>query len=131
MENNLGKEQRLKGKKIVSELFSGPKLSVKAFPFRAFYNVVSEGEPIAKFGISVPKKKFKRAVDRNRIKRLTKEAIRVNKAALYEELRNKSVSIHVMVVCNADSIPNFNVVEIKIKEVLNRLTEGVKAYEKK
>ena len=131
MNNDLGKEQRLKGKKAVSEIFEGPKKSVHSFPFRAFYTVNVSKSPLAQFGISVPKKKFKRAVDRNRIKRLVKEAVRVNKAELYEVLGNRNTSIKVMVVCNANEMPNYNLVEVKIKEILKRLAQVINAYEEK
>ena len=47
-------------KKIVGDIFDGPKLSVASYPFRAFYTVSHEDEVNAKFGIGVPKKKFKR-----------------------------------------------------------------------
>lgn len=131
MDNSFGREQKLKGKKAVSEIFNGPKSSVNSFPFRAFYSISMSDNPVAQFGISVPKKKFKRAVDRNRIKRLVKEAIRLNNSDLKIELGNQKAAIKVMVVCNCKEIPNYNLVEVKIKEILKRLADGVQAYEKK
>lgn len=131
MSNSLGKEERLKGKKVVSEIFGKQKKSVNAYPFRAFYKIISSEESIAKFGIAVPKKKFKRAVDRNKIKRFVKEAVRINKSVLYKELDGRGISINVMLVCNTDSMPSFNIVEVKIKEILERLAQSVQAYEKK
>ena len=131
MSNTLGKTERLKGVKVVSDIFGGPKKSVNSFPFRAFYTVVESDTQSAKFGISVPKKKFKKAVDRNRIKRLVKEAIRTNKTILQEDLYKQSISVHVMIVYNSDSMPNYNFVEIKIKDLLKRLAQVAVAYEKK
>lgn len=131
MSKSLGKEQRLKGSKVVSEIFGGQKKSVNSSPFRAFYSIEKSVNPLVKFGVSVPKKKFKRAVDRNRIKRLVKEAIRINKTILHNELYKQSVSVNVMFVCNADSLPSFNFIEIKIKDLLKRLVQVIEVYDKK
>lgn len=131
MANTFGKEHRLKGKKVVSEIFTGPKKSVNSFPFRAFYVIGVSSPSIAKFGVSVPKRKFKRAVDRNRIKRLVKEAIRTNKFALEEELDKQSLSLNTMIVFNGDALPKYNFVELKIKEILERLVQSIQTDEKK
>ena len=131
MDKNFGKEERLKGTKAVSALFSGEKKSKTSFPFRAFYSIKKSKSPIVKFGVSVPKKKFKKAVDRNRLKRLMKEAIRINKTILHNPLYKHSVSVNVMFVCNTNAMPNFNLVEIKIKDLLTRLAQDVEDYGKK
>ena len=131
MSESLSKEERLKGSKVVSEIFGGQKKSVHSFPFRAFYSIETSRNPSAKFGVSVPKKKFKRAVDRNRIKRLVKEALRINKTILLNELYKQSVTVNVMIICNLDSLPSFNFIEIKIKDLLKRLAQVAEVYEKK
>lgn len=131
MRNTLDKSQRLKGRKIVGDIFDGQKLSVASYPFRAFYTVSFEDDVNAKFGIGVPKKKFKRAVDRNHIKRLVKESLRLNKTILYAAMYNKNCGVNTMIICNAESIPSFELVETKIKELLNRLAKTIDNYEKK
>ena len=131
MSNSFGKKDRLKGKKVVSEIFEGPKNSISLFPFKAFYSISISNQSQLKFGVSVPKKKFKRAVDRNRIKRLVKEVLRLNKSILNNDLSKQNVSIYVMILFNGEKIPSYNSVEIKIKEILNRLVLGVRSYEKK
>ena len=82
---DLPKKHRLKGKKLISELFrSGQQIFV--FPFKLIYLPLdfSTSDPQGfLFGTSVPKKKFKKAVDRNRIKRLIREAYRLNKPGLH------------------------------------------------
>ena len=131
MSNSFGKKHRLKGKKVVSKIFETPKNSISLFPFKAFYSISTSKQGQSKFGVSVPKKKFKRAVDRNKIKRLIKEALRLNKTILNKELSKRNVSIHVMVLFNADKTPSYNSVEVKIKEILKRLALGVQSYEEK
>ena len=131
MSNSFGKKNRLKGKKVVTEIFEGPKNSISLFPFKAFYLISISNPRQLKFGVSVPKKNFKRAVDRNRIKRLVKEVLRLNKSILNNDLSKQNVSIYVMILFNGEKIPSYNSVEIKIKEILNRLVLGVRSYEKK
>ncbi len=76
------KEERLYEKKLMEQLFKGGK-SFFVFPFKVFYVVVERAAPYpAKVLVSVPKRNFKKAVDRNRIKRLVREAYRRNKAVL-------------------------------------------------
>ena len=131
MSNSLGKGQRLKGKKVVAEIFDGKKKIINSFPFRAFYYLEKSANPNAKFGFSVSKRRFKKAVDRNKVKRLIKEAIRLNKTILEKELYNHSKSLNSMIVFNGDSIPNFNLVEIKIKDLLSRLAQSISENEEK
>lgn len=130
MSNSFGKNNRLKGKKVVSRIFEGPKKTVSSFPFRAFYSITSVKLGLVKFGASVSKKKFKRAVDRNKIKRLIKEAVRLNNSTFISRASNLNVEIHVMILFNGDKIPSYNLVEVKIKEILNRLEIDVQSYEK-
>jgi len=35
-----------------------------------------------------------------------------------------------MIICNLDALPNFNFIEIKIKDLLKRLAQVVEVYEK-
>ena len=69
----LQKEERLNSKIIIEKLFSGGSKSLPAFPLRIVYMPVEEESlPTISLLISVPKKKFKRAVKRNRVKRQIK-----------------------------------------------------------
>ncbi len=115
---------------MVEEIF-GKKESISVFPLKAFYNKFPSRntEDELRFGVSVPKKKFKRAVDRNKIKRLVKEAIRFNKTFLNESLYTKEISLHIMVVCYFDKIPDYISVEKRIKQLLERLTKRINCDE--
>lgn len=81
------KEERLSWKRYIDKLFAEGE-SFVAFPLRVVYCQLEEptmGVPAAML-VSVPKKKFRRAVLRNRIKRLTREAYRLRKQVLLDAL---------------------------------------------
>lgn len=80
MSETFPKNEKLKSKKHFDLLFSEGK-SVKSFPIKLVF-VPIEDDSNHKTGVSAPKRKFKRAVDRNRLKRLMREAFRKNKSLL-------------------------------------------------
>ena len=80
------KKEKLKSKKLIDQLFAEGQ-SVSAFPLRLVYLPVSfNDDVVAKTGVSVSKRNFKSAVDRNRIKRLLREVYRLNKADYFNNL---------------------------------------------
>ena len=79
------KEERIVSNLLIETLFEkGNSLSLNAYPLRAVYVKTEHREGCApvQLLISVPKKKFKHAVDRNRVKRQIREAYRNNKSLL-------------------------------------------------
>lgn len=80
------KHEKLKSQKHIELLFSEGK-SVSNYPLRLVYVPIEleEGEKI-KIGVSVSKKNFKRAVDRNHYKRLLRECYRLNKDLLIDTI---------------------------------------------
>lgn len=80
------KHEKLKSQKHIDLLFSEGK-SVSKYPLRLVYVPVEleDGEKI-KIGVSVSKKNFKKAVDRNHYKRLLRECYRLNKKLLLENI---------------------------------------------
>ncbi|MES2813005.1 MAG: ribonuclease P protein component [Bacteroidota bacterium] len=86
MKNTYPKHEKLKSKTTIDLLFSEGK-SVSKYPLRLVYSPIAleEGEQF-KFGVSVSKKYFKKAVDRNYFKRVLRETYRLNKQLLLEHL---------------------------------------------
>ena len=83
------KEERICSRKQIERLFGGgDSRAVSAYPLRAVYLLVErgEGEPSVQLLVSVPKRCFKRAVKRNRVKRQVREAFRRHKAVLTDRL---------------------------------------------
>ena len=88
-------KEKLKSRKLLDELFASGK-SFSIFPVKVFYKEVKA--PIdfpVKVGVGVSSKKFKKAVDRNRIKRLLRECYRLHKFPLseYAKKENRQFSV--------------------------------------
>ena len=95
----LSKNERLKSRKLIKNLFDCGKI-IHHSPFKILYRFTKNENfnfP-AQIAISVPKKNFKRAVDRNYIKRKIKETYRQNKQLLYKELNKNNQKLYFFVI---------------------------------
>jgi ribonuclease P protein component len=79
------KNEKLKSRKIIDSLFTKGK-SVSKFPLRLVYAPITADDEKLKFGVSVSKKHFKHAVDRNYFKRVLRECYRLNKHLIHDNL---------------------------------------------
>lgn len=119
----LSKEERLSWKRYIDLLFEKGQ-SFVAFPLRVVYLSVEEDLPArASFLVSVPKKKFKRAVKRNLIKRQVREAYRVRKYELIEPLEAKNKSMLVAFLYLDKEIHPFATMEKAINKAIRVLRE--------
>jgi len=114
------KEERICGKITIDELVAKGK-SFNSFPFRIVWLEVKESKMAVRVVISVPKRIFKRAVDRNRLKRLTREGYRMNKEILSESLKSKKVNV--LFVYTAKTILEGNEMQEKMVEALTLLAK--------
>ena len=86
MRNTLGKQERLKSKKLIEKLYAEGD-SVKTFPLRMVYVQTAHTSDFpCQVGVSVAKKNYKLAVDRNRLKPLMRETYRLQKQIVYKNL---------------------------------------------
>lgn len=119
----LGKSQRLKSRKRIDAIFkTGQKLN--ASPCKAFFtNTPHSGKnnPGLQLGVGVSKRFFKHAVDRNRIKRLMREAWRLQKQDLQQLLQQQNQSMQVFVIFTANELPQWPVIQEKMAIILNKL----------
>lgn len=97
--------------------------SVSAFPLRLVYLSTTFNEDVlVKTGVSVSKRHFKTAVDRNRIKRLLREAYRLNKAHYFNNLTTQHAF---MILYIGKEKPTFAQVETSMKRLFEKfLTVG-------
>ena len=116
------KKEKLKSKKLIDQLFAEGQ-SVSAFPLRLVYLQTNfDDEVIAKTGVSVSKRNFKTAVDRNRIKRLLREAYRLNKVDFFN---NITTQYAFMILYIGKDKPTFTQVETKMKQVFEKFLDKV------
>ena len=120
----LGKNERLKRRKIIEQLFAEGK-SIAVFPLRVNFIFVTSLTVPLQAGFSVSARTFKRAADRNRIKRLMREAYRLQKGLLYESLHKKQQQMALFVIYTGKELPDYKTVSEKKGVVLNKLTKVV------
>ena len=115
------KEERLSKIKVINKLFSeGKKFSIG--PIRVVWlNMEMEGDYPAQVLINVSKKQFKRAVDRNLIKRRIREAYRKNKITFYSSLNKSAKKCVFALLYSSNEIASYKDIEEKIILILQRL----------
>lgn len=120
-EFTLGKNERLKQRKFIEQLFKeGRHFSV--FPFRVYYLFVNELSNPLQTGFSASTRNFKRAVDRNRIKRIAKEAYRLQKKELNAEIISKNQKLAVFFIYTDKNLPAFEIIKDRVQIILQKLT---------
>lgn len=117
------KKQRLTGEIRIGKLFMQGK-SFIAFPLRIVYLTDEKNsETPVRIVINVPKKRIKRANMRNRLKRRIREAYRLHKENLTENLSDKNYTLNIGVNYVANEELPFSLIEKRIIETLKRISD--------
>ena len=120
----LQKKERLNSKIIIEKLFSGGSKSLPAFPLRIVYMPIEEDNyPTLSILISVPRKKFKRAVKRNRVKRQIREAYRKNKFILKDVLDKENKKAAIAFIWLGNELYESSDIENKVVKLLQLTAE--------
>lgn len=120
------KKERLSGKKAIGQLFKKGTSSF-VFPFKVLIHFnESPIESNLRLLITVPKRNFKKSVDRNRIKRLIREAWRLNKSEAQQKISDSAITVDVALVYASKTILTYKEIAPKIILILQRL---IKEYE--
>lgn len=121
MTEHFPKNEKLKSKKHFDQLFSGGK-SVKAFPVRLIYIPLEKNVEFHKTGVSAPKRKFKKAVDRNLLKRLMREAFRKNKYLI----DNSSQKYALLFIYTGKTVESYDKVASSVEKIMHSFVKQEK-----
>ena len=123
----LNKSERLKGHTTIRALFdSGEKF--KVFPLTVFYlfearkEIPDEVTPL-KMGVAVGTRNFKRAVDRNLLKRRVREAYRLQNQLLKQQVLTSPFDLNLFFVYGDNQIHDYAIISTAVKKVLDRLCD--------
>jgi ribonuclease P protein component len=122
--NSFPKSEHLCGEIRIARLFNQGQAFI-AYPMRVVFLIDTSSklkEPVSVM-VSVPKKRFKHAVNRNRLKRLMREAYRLNKHCLVEKIEEKQIQIHIAFNYISNDELDFISIEKKMKVALNKIIE--------
>lgn len=124
--NTFKKYERLCSRLLMDRLFQGDNRSVSAYPIRAVFLPVerSEQQGVSVL-ISVPKKRFHDAVDRNRVKRQLREAYRKHKHVLIEQMSEREQGLLIAFVYVSPQIESTDYIEKRMTRLLGKISEAL------
>jgi ribonuclease P protein component len=121
----LKKAERLKSRKRIEQLFREGKHFFQ-HPFKVYFNIsppdgsVHREAPL-QAGVGVSSRNFKKAVDRNRVKRVVRECYRLQKNTLHEQLLQSGYNLDLFLIYTGRELPDFLVLKEKLQLILSRL----------
>lgn len=110
---------KLKSRKAIEEIFSKGK-NFSVFPLKIFW-LPQKHTSVLQAGVGVSSRNFKKAVDRNRIKRLMREAYRLQKGTLYDTLAHANQSMSVFFLYLGKELPEYELLFSKMQSALSKL----------
>ena len=113
--NTLPKSKIIKSKKTIDRLFQEGN-SLHKYPIRLVFSIKKNESKGYKTAFFVPKKNFKKAVDRNRIKRLMREAFRLQQYRL-----KKDIFFDLIWIYTGKELPDYHLVYHKIEQLIAEL----------
>jgi ribonuclease P protein component len=116
-----GKESKLKSRNVIQQLFSEGK-HVLVYPLKAVYIFGNEQHPL-QTGVSASKRNFKKAVDRNRIKRLIRETYRLQKPKLENHLIQNKQTLSVFFMYIGKEMPEYNQLMESTEKIIKRIVK--------
>ena len=126
MSLKFSKKEKLKSRKAIQQLFE-TRQSVHVFPLRLIwqkFELPLSTSPI-QFAVTVPKRAFPKAVQRNRIKRIIREVYRLNKANFYQVLAKEEAQFGMMFLYSGKREPTLGEIEKALKKLMKILPKQI------
>ncbi len=118
---SFGKAERLRGELRINKLFEQGK-SFVVYPLRVCWLLVPPAEKASvQVMVGVPKKKLRKQVQRNRVRRLIRETYRLSKGDLLNEVRGKEAQLLLAFIWMSEQVPEYKDLETKMQEALRQL----------
>lgn len=121
------KGERLKSRHEIDRLFAGKSQSFNQYPLRLVWGDMENKRsdfPI-QLAISVPKRRFRKAVDRNRIRRLVRESYRLKKSDLYNQLPSEKPQMAWMIIFVGKKKEDFLTIDKTMDKLMKRFLERI------
>ena len=118
------KKEHLCGEIRIGKLFAEGTAFI-VYPLRVVYKLTDERVVSVKVMVGAPKKRFKSAVKRNRLKRLMRESYRLNKSILIEKCIEKNINIQIAFNYIADVELDFKTIQTKMRIALTKISDSV------
>lgn len=118
------KQERISSCLAIEQLVRSRNI-VNRYPVKCYYVVapVTEEISMSRVAVSVPKRLFKRAVDRNYIKRLIRESYRLNKVRCLEPLSVSERYADMLFLYMGKDKPSFQQIQRIIIEILEHIAK--------
>jgi ribonuclease P protein component len=120
-----GKKDKLKSRKLIEKVFANGK-SIYAGNVKAVY-LLGAGESTLQAGVSVSSRLFKKAVDRNRIKRQMREVYRLQKQSLLDHLEKTERKASIFLIYNGKQLPDYQELYQQCDAVLKKMIQAIHA----
>ncbi len=125
MNNSFKKNEKLCSKIEIERLFTKNNI-IKNYPIKILWNTTYYSENIpAKILISVPKKRIKRAVDGNLLKRRMREVFRLNKNQLYDKINERKIQLSIVIIFQSNKILPYSEIEKALTSALDSLKNKI------
>ena len=141
--NTYSKQEKLKSRKALEELFAKGK-SFSVFPIKVFYTIAdqdiangsasvaianteikSSDTDLVQAGVGVSSRIFKKAHDRNKVKRLLREVYRTQKQPLYASVKLKQAPLNVFFLYIGKELPVFADLQVAMEKTLEKLIRKI------